>query len=162
MNSQFARILKLYDTVLRYQDWPQSLLLLFVRLVWGWGFFQAGWGKLGNLEQVTGFFTELGIPAPGFQAVFVALLETTGGLLVLVGLFSRLISIPLIVTMIVAYITSEKEAIAALFSIDYEDFFAATPWLYLFACMLILFFGPGRLSIDALWRHLTTYRRQAE
>lgn len=49
------------------------LLLLFVRLVWGWGFFPAGWGKLGNLEQVTGFFTDLGIPAPGVQAVFVAL-----------------------------------------------------------------------------------------
>ena len=54
------------------------------------------------------------------------------------GVFSRLISIPLIVTMIVAYITTEKEAIAALFHQDYEDFFAATPWLYLFACMLIL------------------------
>lgn len=44
--------------------------------------------------------------------------------------------------MIVAYITTEKEAIAALFHQDYEDFFAATPWLYLFACMLILLFGP--------------------
>ena len=67
------RILKVYDAAVRHLDWPQSLLLLFVRLVWGWGFFQTGWGKLGNLERVTGFFTELGIPAPGFQAVVVAL-----------------------------------------------------------------------------------------
>jgi putative oxidoreductase len=162
MKPLIIKILKVYDAAIRHLDWPQSLLLLFVRLVWGWGFFQTGWGKLGNLERVTGFFTELGIPASGFQAVVVAFLETTGGLMLIVGLLSRLVSIPLIVTMIVAYITTEKEAIATLFTENYEDFFGATPWLYLFACLLVLLFGPGRLSIDALWRRRSIYRRETE
>ena len=42
----------------------QSLLLLAVRLYWGWQFMQTGRGKLGDIHKVIGFFTDLGIPAP--------------------------------------------------------------------------------------------------
>ena len=38
------------------------------RLTVGVVFFQSGWGKLHSLDKVTDFFTELGIPAPYFQA----------------------------------------------------------------------------------------------
>jgi putative oxidoreductase len=46
----------------------QSLFLLFVRVYWGWQFWQTGWGKLHNLPHVVEFFTRLGIPPPALNA----------------------------------------------------------------------------------------------
>ena len=55
------------------------------RVTVGVVFAASGWGKLQNLEQVTGFFTDLGIPAAAFQARLVAGTELVGGLLGLAG-----------------------------------------------------------------------------
>ncbi len=46
-------------------DWLAPLL---ARVTLGVLFMSTGWGKVHNLDKVTGFFTELGIPAPAFQA----------------------------------------------------------------------------------------------
>ncbi len=54
----------------------QSLFLLVVRLYWGWGFFQAGSGKLQDLQKPTEFFQSLGIPFPHAQAILVGLTES--------------------------------------------------------------------------------------
>ena len=67
----------------------QSVLLLAVRIYWGWQFMQTGWGKLHRLDKVTQFFTSLGIPAPGLNAGFISSLELVGGLLLAVGLASQ-------------------------------------------------------------------------
>ena len=56
------------------------------RLTLGVVFMGTGWGKLHNLEKVTGFFTELGIPAPGFNAVLASSAELICGTLLLCGL----------------------------------------------------------------------------
>ena len=127
----------------------QSPFLLFVRLYWGWQFAQTGWGKLHNLEKVTNFFASLGIPAPGLNAPFIATLEFAGGLLLILGLGSRLIALLLTANMLVALLTAHREALFSIFS-DPEKFYAATPYTYLFAVLLILIFGPGKLSVDAL------------
>jgi putative oxidoreductase len=71
-----------------------------------------------------------------------------GGLLLLVGLGSRLVSVPLMFTMIVAYATADKEAVAAIFS-DPDKFTGAAPFLFLLATAIVFVFGPGKLSIDA-------------
>src|SRR3954463_1108927 len=78
------------------------------RLTLGVVFIGTGWGKLHSLDKVTGFFTELGIPAPGFNAVLAATAEFVCGSLLLIGLLSRLAAIPLIVTMIVAILTAKR------------------------------------------------------
>ena len=94
----------------------QAPLLLVMRLYWGWSFFQTGKGKLMDLPKVTGFFQDLGIPFPHQQAILAGCTECFGGLLLAAGLASRLISIPLTVVMIVAYVTAEPEALKAIFS----------------------------------------------
>jgi len=47
----------------------QSLLLLIIRLYWGWGFFETGKGKLMDVQKPTAFFQSLGIPFPHAQAI---------------------------------------------------------------------------------------------
>lgn len=132
----------------------QSPLLLAVRLYWGWQFVQIGWGKLGHLEKVTGYFTQLGIPAPGPTAVFISVLEFAGGILLLLGLASRFISLLLACDMIVAFVIADREALFSILS-DPDKFYAATPYTFLFASLLILAFGPGKFCLDAiLARHL--------
>jgi len=132
--------------------YTQSAFLLFVRLYWGWQFMQTGWGKLHNLAQVTGFFTALGIPAPGPTALFVACVECFGGVLLILGLASRLTGLVLTGNMFVAYLTADREALLSFFS-DPGKFYAAAPYTFLFAALLILIFGPGRVALDAWIAH---------
>ncbi len=127
----------------------QSPFLLIIRLYWGWQFFLTGKGKLMNLDKTTEFFTSLNIPMPGLNAVVASTTEMVGGLLLLVGLASRLTSIPLICVMAVAYLTADWDSGKLLFS-EPDKFFAAAPFLHLYACLLVLIFGPGKISIDYL------------
>lgn len=144
-----SRIRDAYALLIRLASYFQSPLLLVLRLYWGWSFFQTGWGKLGDLSGPTKFFTELGIPFPAFNAVLVGCTETICGLLLLVGLASRLAAIPLIITLIVAYITADREALFSIFS-DTDKFLEATPFLFLLATFIIFAFGPGVFSLDYL------------
>jgi putative oxidoreductase len=51
--------------------------------------------------------------------------------------------------MIVAYVIADREALSAIFS-EPDKFYGATPYTFLFASLLILVFGPGQISVDAL------------
>jgi putative oxidoreductase len=124
-------------------------LLLAIRLYWGWQFIQTGLGKLRNQPRIIDFFTSLHIPFPAFNAHFVSGLEFVGGILLILGLFSRPISLLLTGSMFVAYWTADHEALASIFS-DPGKFYAADPFTFLFAAVLILVFGPGLFSLDAL------------
>jgi len=86
---------KYYRMLARISSSLQSPFLLAVRLYWGWQFMQTGWGKLTDIGKVVNFFTSLGIPAPTLNAYFIASLEFGGGLLLILGLGSRLIALPL-------------------------------------------------------------------
>ena len=130
--------------------------LLVVRLIWGLQFMITGWGKLGNLEGVTSYFTNLGIPAPGFNAVLVSCTELVGGAAMLVGFASRLTMIPLIITMKVAYLTSDLEAVTSSTLLNPDPIVEAAPFAFLMAASMVWIFGPGLFSFDALigrwWR----------
>jgi putative oxidoreductase len=139
-----------YSLLERAGNAMQSPFLLLVRLYWGWQFAETGWGKLHHLDTVTTFFTNLGIPLPGFNAPFVSALEFVGGILLALGLGSRVIALLLAGDMLVAYLTKDRDALFSVFS-DPNTFTGATPYAYLFASLLILIFGPGKLALDALF-----------
>ncbi|MGH8045731.1 MAG: DoxX family protein [Chthoniobacterales bacterium] len=138
-----------YGWLIKLASLLQSPLLLVVRLYWGWQFFITGKGKLEHLDKITQFFTSLGIPMPHFNAIMAGTTECVGGLLLLIGLASRLTCIPLTVVMIVAYVTADLDAVKAIFS-DPDQFLGADPFQFLFAVLLVLAFGPGMFSVDAL------------
>jgi len=140
---------KLYGLLITIASAFQSVLLLVIRLYWGWQFAQAGWGKLQHLDRVTKFFTSLGIPMPHANAIFISVLELAGGILLALGLSSRLIALLFVGDMVVAYITADHEAFFSFIS-DPDKFVAASPFAFLLASLVILVFGPGRFSLDAL------------
>jgi putative oxidoreductase len=142
-------LVKGYQLLITVTNSLQSLFLLAVRLYWGWQFMQTGWGKLHRIPQVIEFFGSLGIPAPAANAWFVTMLEFVGGILLAVGLGSRLIALLSVGDMLVAYITADREAFMGFFSHP-DKFAAAAPFVFLIAWLIILIFGPGKFSIDAL------------
>ena len=142
------RLERLYRLLIRAASSFESPFLLAVRLYWGWQFAEDGWGKLHNLNKVTDFFTSLGIPTPGLTAAFIGGLELVGGILLALGLGSRLIALLLTGNMLMAYITADREALFSVLS-DPDKFYGASPYTYLFASVIVLVFGPGKFSVDA-------------
>jgi putative oxidoreductase len=129
----------------------QAPLLLVIRLYWGWQFIQTGTAKLRHLDKSTAFFQSLNIPMPKLNVILAASTESVGGLLLILGLYSRFASLALIGVMCVAYATADSEALHAIFS-NPDKFLSADPFLFLFASVLVFAFGPGKISIDALVR----------
>jgi putative oxidoreductase len=140
------------DLVLRFR---RFVLATADRLAWlpptlgriaiGVVFAGTGWGKLHNLEKITAFFTNLGIPAPGFNAVLVASAELICGLLLFVGLFTRLAAIPLVITMVVAILTAKRTDIGGL-----SDLLGFVEFLYIVLLLWLAAAGPGPISLDRL------------
>lgn len=136
----------LTDTWAKLQPGVQSTVLLLIRVSMGWGFFLTGKGKLLNLERTTRFFDSLELPLPKFQAILAGSTEMAGGLLLIAGLGTRLISIPLAFTMVVAYLTAHRdEAFASL-----SDFTDQAPFPFLMAALVTLAFGAGKFSVDRM------------
>lgn len=129
-----------------------SLVLLLMRIIWGWQFFITGKGKLSDIHKPIAFFTQLGIPAPTLNAWVVAIVECFGGLLLLAGLGSRAVAFALTINMTVAYLTAHRETnLKPLFTDgDVSKFADATPFWFLVTSLLVLALGPGKFSLDAL------------
>lgn len=127
---------------------PSPLLLIF-RLYWGYLFFQAGLYKFQNISATIQSFTELQIWMPAVNAYLVATIETMGGLLLMAGLYARLAALPLTIILVVAYLTAHHSAVENILK-DPNNFLAQSPWNFLVTTLLVLGFGPGIFSIDAL------------
>jgi putative oxidoreductase len=149
MSNAINQIRRMHGGFVKAVSNLESPFLLIVRLYWGWQFAQTGWGKLHSLGQVMQFFSSLGIPAPGPTAVFVAIFEFVGGILLMMGLFSRITALGIVIDMAVAYLTADRESLVAFFSAP-DKFYGAAPFIFLFVGLIILIFGPGKLSLDAL------------
>jgi putative oxidoreductase len=148
-----SRISSLHNSFVTILNYGQSPLLLAIRLYWGWQFAQSGWGKLHHLDRVTDFFTTLNLPQPHLTAVLVSLLELVGGILLALGIGTRLISLVLFVNMTVAYWTAEMDAFVKILS-DPDKFTGAAAYTFWFATLIILVFGPGLWAVDTLLARL--------
>jgi len=126
-------------------DGARPLALLLGRLSVGLLFLSTGWGKVHNIPKVTHFFETLGIPMPGLNAVVVGYSELLCGTALVLGLLSRLATIPLIVSMIIALITAKLGDIHGVFDLVGQEEFT-----YLVVLVMIAVLGPGAISIDHL------------
>lgn len=145
MNSLLQTALAGYTHYVRVVSLLQHPLLLACRLYWGGLFVFTGFGKLSHLALTAERFAGWNIPAPYPNAVAAGTTELVCGALLVVGAVSRIVTVPLIVTMIVAYLTAHIDEVTDLYT-----FVTAPPFLHMFTCVLVLVFGPGAFSVDCL------------
>jgi putative oxidoreductase len=144
-----SQLQRIYRLLISGASSLQSPFLLLIRLAWGYQMHMTGDLKLHDISKVTARFTHLAIPLPAASAVFITALEFVGGLLFALGLGSRLIALLFVGDMTVAYITVDRKALTTIFS-DPHNFYHAAPYTYLVAALIVLIFGPGKFSLDAL------------
>jgi putative oxidoreductase len=128
---------------------PASVVL--VRLLVGWVFLSEGIQKfLFPAALGAGRFEKIGIPAPHFFGPFVGLVEIVGGLLVIVGLLTRLAAIPLLIDISVAIATTKIPMLAksGFWSTMHE---ARTDLCMFLGSLFLIAVGSGSLSLDARW-----------
>lgn len=149
MNKSLSTLHSWHGTFLRSLDYLQHPFLLFVRLYWGIQLMQSGWGKLHHLENVADYFATLNLPLPHQMAFLISCVELFGGLFLALGLLSRVTSLVLTINLIMAYVKGDHDALFSIFS-DPDKFTAAAPFVFLVASLIVLCFGPGVFSLDAL------------
>jgi putative oxidoreductase len=142
MNFVVNLLILLPARIASYFSWAGPLLM---RLVVGYTFILSGWGKLNALPQVTENFIGWGIPFPKILTPFVSGVEFFGGVMLILGLFTRIPAAMLAVVMLVA-IKSAKwgdvDSLETLLGFEEMTYFAAFMWLAI--C------GPGNASLDRL------------
>ena len=123
----------------------QSISLLLARLTVAYGFYQPAMQKWSDISSVADWFGTLGIPFPTLNAYLAASTELLGVVLLTLGLFTRLISVPLMVVMVVAITTVHLSHGFAAGDNGFE-----IPLYYLLFLALFASLGAGKLSLDHL------------
>lgn len=120
--------------------------LLALRLILAYGFWGPAMNKWNNMQGVADWFESLGYPLPLLNAYLAGTTELLGVFLLGLGLFTRIISIPLMIVMLVA-----------IFTVHWSNGFAAgdngfeIP-LYYLAMLFVLFTnGAGKISLDRIF-----------
>ena len=110
-----------------------------------YGFWEPATKKWDDINSIAEWFASLGVPAAKLNAYMAATTEMVGVFLLTLGWGTRLISIPLIITMIVAIKTVHWANGFAAGENGYE-----IPLYYMLMLFVLITFGPGRISIDYL------------
>jgi putative oxidoreductase len=138
---------RLYEKYNNIASGTQDVGLLLIRLILAYGFWEPAKTKWSDINAVADWFESIGIFAPKLNAYMAATTEIVGVFLLILGLGTRLISFPLIIVMFVAIKTAHWENGFAASDNGYE-----IPLYYILMLVILLGFGPGKLSLDHLIR----------
>jgi putative oxidoreductase len=138
---------------------PRSTAIM--RVMVGGVFLSEGILKFVYTNQGVGRFTKLGIPFPDLTATFVGSLEIVGGMLLMAGLFTRVIAIPFIIEMVVAILTTKISLYLGTSPLPLPPalpkvgFWAVmhetrSDYAQILTSFFLLVAGPGSWSLDAL------------
>lgn len=146
----FSPFISFYQALIQAGVAFSHYFLLALRLACGYGFIQAGLAKFNNIQPTIDFFKKVSIPLAEYQAPLVAAIELGGGVLLIAGLASRLISVPLAVIMIVAYFTAHFPPLTEFVN-NPQTILMEKAFLFLMVTLIIFSFGAGKFSFDALF-----------
>lgn len=151
--------MKLFEKLIK-TDGPPVVML--IRLFVGTIFLSEGVQKfLFAAEVGVGRFAKIGIPYPEVMAPFVGVVEIVCGSLLFLGLVTRLAAVPLIITMLVAILSTKIPLLVghgfwgfSLRTIPYYGFWGMahemrTDWALLLGSISLLIVGAGKWSVDA-------------
>ncbi len=138
-------MLQIYSFAQNLLSKGQSISLFLARLAVAYGFYDPAMQKWSDIDSVATWFGSMGIPFPTLNAYMAASTEIIGVVLLTLGLFTRLISIPLMIVMVVAISTVH---LAHGFSAGDNGF--EIPLYYMLFLALFASLGAGKLSLDYL------------
>ncbi len=139
------KIIQMYQKATNWLTNLKDIPLLFIRLILAYGFYMPAMMKWGNISGIAEWFGSIGIPFPTLNAYLVASTEMGAVILLPLGLATRIISIPLMITMLVAILT-----------VHFSNGFEAgnngfeIPLYYLLMLFVLLINGAGKFSVDHL------------
>ena len=146
------KLIKMCPNISERLSGLKDIPLLLIRLVLAFGFWTPAIMKWGNINGIAEWFGSLGIPFPTLNAYLAASTEMAGVILLTLGLATRFISIPLIITMLVA-----------IFTVHMGNGFEAgnngfeIPLYYILMLLVLMTNGAGKISLD----HLLAKRRNS-
>jgi putative oxidoreductase len=123
----------------------QSFSLLFARFALAYGFYEPALTKWNNFDTTIEWFSSLGIPFASLATLLTASIEIMGVILLVLGLFTRLITMPLMIVMLVATITIH---LSNGFSVANNGF--EIPLYYFLFLSILASHGAGKFSLDFL------------
>ena len=124
-----------------------GLAPLVVRVIVGVIMAAHGWQKLaGGPANFGGFLAQLGVPLPTLMAWVVTLVELVGGVLLIVGLLSRLAALLLTIDLVVAILLVKVNV--GLIAPPQQGAGAELDLALIAGFLVILFAGPGSVSLD--------------
>ncbi len=118
---------------------------LAFRLILAYGFYEPAMMKLHDIHSIGEWFEGMGLPAPYFQAYLATFTECLGVILLILGLGVRIISVPLIITMLVAIKTVHLANGFPAGDNGYE-----IPFYYILMFISLICSGAGKVSLDYL------------
>jgi len=123
----------------------QSFSLLFARFALAYGFYEPALTKWNNFDTTIEWFSSLGVPFASLATLLTASIEIMGVVLLVLGLFTRLITMPLMIIMLVASITVH---LSNGFSVANNGF--EIPLYYFLFLSILASHGAGKFSLDFL------------
>ncbi|MFO1435729.1 MAG: DoxX family protein [Gammaproteobacteria bacterium] len=138
-------IAQICDRLLALLDSYSWLGPLMLRIFFGYFWFETGLAKLQNHAAFAERFMGWGVPFPSFSAALSGATDLVGGALLIVGLFTRLASIPMIINMVVAI------ALVVIKNVStFDEFVELDEFVYILILFWLLMAGPGKASMDTL------------
>jgi len=137
------KIITLYKSISNKISNLDFIALLAIRFILAYGFYEPAKNKISDINSIAEWFKSMELPFPLLQAYLATYTEIAGVVLLILGLGTRFISIPLMIVMLVAIKT-----------VHWENGFAAgdngfeIPLYYLIMLLVIFTQGAGKASID--------------
>lgn len=151
MSDTIARVCEAILGALTRIHWLGPLVL---RLFFGYFWLETGWAKLHNLGGFTERFVEWGVPFPAVSAALSAGTDFVGGLLLMLGLFTRFTAAAMAFNMIVAI------ALVVIKNVSgFDELVELDEFVYILIFVWLLIAGPGKASLDtvlARWLGIAT------
>lgn len=134
---------KMYLNFVNKVETIKDLPLLLIRLVLAYGFYGPAMMKWSGINNVASWFESMHYPLPKISAYLAATTELAGVFLLLFGLGTRLISLPLMFVMLIAIFTVHLRGGFEAANNGFE-----IPLYYLLMLFILVIYGPGKISID--------------
>lgn len=135
----------IYKKISNSAETLKDLPLLLMRLVLAYGFYEPAMMKINNFEGIVEWFEGMGLPFARLNVYMATGTEFAGFILLTLGLFTRAISAPLIIIMLVAIQTVH---LANGFQAGSNGF--EIPLYYMIMLITLIIYGPGKFSVDRI------------